>query len=114
MDDPSTILDRHSRIMVWYLPHIFAPYWVVCAFVILVYAFSKLVSAAQINLNDGTKIIRPQLDAFMQSCNTDGGSSWHNSGFCPPPGGGEFGARVLNMSPGWFQQSHDVSCFVCL
>ena len=25
MDKPSTILDRHGRIMVWYLPHIFAP-----------------------------------------------------------------------------------------
>jgi len=25
MDEPSTILDRHGRIMVWYLPHIFAP-----------------------------------------------------------------------------------------
>jgi hypothetical protein len=29
MDEPATILDRHGHIMVWYLPHIFAPYRVV-------------------------------------------------------------------------------------
>jgi hypothetical protein len=40
------------------------------------------------------------------------GDSWRRSGFCPSPEGGEFGAGVLNMSPGWFQQSHDVSCFL--
>jgi hypothetical protein len=26
MDEPSAILDQHGHIMVWYLPHIFAPY----------------------------------------------------------------------------------------
>jgi hypothetical protein len=30
MYEPSTILDRHGRIMVWYLPDIFAPCRVVC------------------------------------------------------------------------------------
>jgi hypothetical protein len=39
------------------------------------------------------------------------GDAWRSSGFLPPPGGGEFGAGVLNMSPGWFQQSHEVSLF---
>jgi hypothetical protein len=59
----------------------------------------------------GTKILRPRLDTFMRSCMADG-DSWRRSGFCPSPEGGEFGAGVLNMSPGWFQQSHDVSCFL--
>ena len=61
----------------------------------------------------GTKILRPQLDTFIQSCMVNG-DTWRNSGFLPPPGGGEFGAGVLNMSPGWFQQSHEVSHFILL
>lgn len=36
MDEPCTILDRCGRIMLWYLPHIFAPYRVVCILIILV------------------------------------------------------------------------------
>jgi hypothetical protein len=64
----------------------------------------------QMNSAAGTEILRPQLDAFMRSCMANG-DSWWNSGFCPPPGGGKFGAGVLNMSPGWFQQSHEVSYF---
>jgi hypothetical protein len=60
---------------------------------------------AQIDLNGGTKNLRPQLDSAMRSCI---GSSWRNSAFRPSP---EFGAGVLNMSPGWFQRAHDVSLF---
>jgi hypothetical protein len=30
MVEPSTILDRHGRIMVWYLPNIFSPCQIVC------------------------------------------------------------------------------------
>jgi hypothetical protein len=49
----------------------------------------------------------------MRSCMADG-DTWRNSGFMPPPGGGEFGAGVLNMPPGWFQQSHEVSLIISL
>ena len=66
----------------------------------------------QTESTDGTKILQPQLDVFMRTAmaNRD---SWRNSGFRPPPGGGDFGAGVLNMSPGWFQQSHEVTLSVC-
>ena len=49
----------------------------------------------------------------MRSCMADG-DTWRNSGFMPPPGGGKFGAGVLNMPPGWFQQSHEVSLIISL
>lgn len=45
---------------------------------------------------------------MLQSCDADDGSAWRNGGFHPPADGGEFGAGVLNMSPGWFQQSQEV------
>ena len=67
----------------------------------------------QTESTDGTKILRPQLDVFMRSIGGKG-DSWRKSGFHPPSGGGDFGAGVLNMSPGWFQQSHDVSLSVCI
>ena len=66
----------------------------------------------QIDLDEGTKILRPQLDLAMHSCSAGMTSSWRNNAFHPPSDGGEFGAGVLNMSPGWFQQSQDVSLFL--
>ena len=35
--------------------------------------------------------------------------TWKHSAFDPPADGREFGARALNMSPGWFQLLQDVS-----
>jgi hypothetical protein len=49
----------------------------------------------------------------MHLCAADG-DSWRKSGFRPLPGGDLFGAGVLNMSPGWFQQSHEVSLYISL
>ena len=65
---------------------------------------SSTLIDVQVDLNDGTKILRPQLDLAIQSSgNADAKLSWCNSAFFPLPNGGEFGAGVLNMSPGWFQ-----------
>jgi hypothetical protein len=36
MDEPCTILDQYGRIIMWYLPHLFAPRWVVCILIISV------------------------------------------------------------------------------
>jgi len=38
-------------------------------------------------------------------------AAWRSSHFLCPSGGGEFGARFLDMSRGWFQQSHEVCLF---
>ena len=57
-----------------------------------------------------TVALRRPLDSFMTSLNASSAtSSWCHSLFNPPSGGGIFGSGVLNMSPGWFQQSQDVS-----
>lgn len=66
----------------------------------------------QTDLDEGTKILRPRLDLAIRSYNASVTSSWRNSAFHPPPDGGEFGAGVLNMSPGWFQRLQDVSLFL--
>lgn len=53
--------------------------------------------------------MRKPLDAFMKSLGKCVAPSWRHHLFNPPSGGGIFGSGVLNMSPGWFQQSQDVS-----
>jgi hypothetical protein len=107
---PATVLDRHGRIMVWYLPYIFSPHRVVCASAVLIRSTKcHSLTDVQTDLNDGTKVLRPQLDSMMQLCAKNIKSSWRDSTFYPPLDGGEFGAGVLNMSPGWFQRLQDVS-----
>ena len=109
-DEPATILDRHGRIMVWYLPFIFSMYRVVRVSINPIQLMDCLSSIyLQTDLNGGTKILRPQLDSVMQSFSTTDSTSWRRSKFDPPPDGGEFGAGVLDMSPGWFQRLQDVS-----
>ena len=34
-DEPSTVLDKHGRIMVWHLPKIYSPFRTVCIFLAL-------------------------------------------------------------------------------
>jgi len=107
---PATILDRHGRILVWYLPHIFSSCRVVRMSAILILLTKRhTLTNVQTDLNGGTKLLRPQLDHMMQLCGKNDKASWRNSAFFPPPDGGEFGAGVLNMSPGWFQRLQDVS-----
>lgn len=107
---PATILDRFGRIIVWYLPSIFSLHRVVCTSAVLIWLTKcHSLTIVQTDLNGGTKALRPRLDSMMQLCGKSDKSSWRNSAFCPPPDGGEFGAGVLNMSPGWFQQLQDVS-----
>jgi hypothetical protein len=110
LNEPATILDCHGHIMVWYLPYIFSMYRVVRVSISLIQSMNRPSSMyLQTDLNGGTKILRPQLDSVMQSFSTANCSSWRHSEFDPPPDGGEFGAGVLNMSPGWFQRLQDVS-----
>ena len=62
----------------------------------------------QNDLNAATLTVRHPLDSFMNSSRKKGSASWRHSLFNPLSNRGVFGAGVLNMSPGWFQQSQDV------
>jgi hypothetical protein len=109
LEEPATVLDMDGRIMLWHLPHIFSLYRVVRLFSSS--SFSNIEFSSQGDLNTATVALRRPLDSFMKSVDADT-TVWRHSLFDPPPGGGLFGAGVLNFSPGWFQQSHDVS-FPC-
>jgi hypothetical protein len=61
------------------------------------------------DLNSGTISLRKPLNDMINSLNDDEGTGWRNTLFCTPPDGGRFGAGVLNMSPAWFQRTHEVS-----
>ena len=71
--------------------------------------FLTCLTEKQNDLNAATVTVRCPLDSFMKSPRRTESASWRHSLFNPPLGGGIFGAGVLNMSPGWFQQSQDVS-----
>ncbi|KIM71853.1 hypothetical protein PILCRDRAFT_16668 [Piloderma croceum F 1598] len=93
IDIPATMLDQHGRIMVWYLPRIFSVY-------------------RMIDLDEGTKILRPQLDLAIRSYNASVTSCWRNSAFHPPPDGGEFGAgNPFNSVPANPGQSAHGACW---
>jgi hypothetical protein len=77
---------------------------VFCRFVL----FPICLTDQQNDLNAATLTVRHPLDSFMNSSRKKGSASWRHSLFNPPSNGGIFGAGVLNMSPGWFQQSQDV------
>jgi len=59
----------------------------------------------QNELNCATKDIRKPLDSMMSSSNSSTNPGWRNSHFHPGPC---FGSGTLNMSPAWFQNSHEV------
>jgi hypothetical protein len=107
-NEPATVLDRHGRIILWYLPLVFSRYRVVMLFTVL-FCFLTCLTEQQNDLNAATLTVRRPLDSFMKSPRQTKSASWRHSLFNPPLGGGIFGAGVLNMSPGWFQQSQDVS-----
>jgi hypothetical protein len=75
--------------------------------------FMMCLMESQNDLNAATVSVRHPLDSFITSLSKKESTSWRHTLFEPPSGGGVFGAGVLNMSPGWFQQSQDVStsCF---
>lgn len=105
-EEPATVLDRDGHIMLWHLPRIYSLYRVVHLFSSS--SFSGIEFGSQGDLNTATIALRKPLDSFMKSLDANT-TVWRHSLFDPPPGGGLFGAGVLNFSPGWFQQSHDVS-----
>lgn len=108
--EPATVLDQHGHIILWHLPFIFSHYRMVNTFCFFVILNPQYLTDPQSDLSAATVAVRRPLDSFMKSLHRNSKTpSWRHSLFDPPSGGGIFGAGVLNMSPGWFQQSQDVS-----
>lgn len=116
IEEPATVLDRHNRIVLWYLPCLFSLRRIVrfCSFSsasAFQYIYFCSLIVPQDNLNSATVALRQPLNSFMNSLDADTTTVWRHSLFDTPPEGGLFGAGVLNMSPGWFQQAKDVSFY---
>ncbi|KZP34058.1 hypothetical protein FIBSPDRAFT_881510 [Athelia psychrophila] len=93
IDCPSTIVDEHGRVILWYLPDIIAPFRVAA-------------------FNEGVKGVRDPLQSSVQElAGKDKCSAWRFDHFQPPTGGDDFGSGCLNLSPGWFQQGHECQEF---
>ena len=63
-----------SEVMMWYLPCIFSVHPMVHIFISLILLMNLI--NVQIDLDEGTKILQPQLDLAMHSCSAGMTSSW--------------------------------------
>lgn len=65
--------------------------------------------------NNTIRALRDPICSSVRDVSANGRhGNWRLNNFHPPAGGGEFGSGCLNLSPGWFQQGHEVCLFVAL
>ncbi|KAG2109049.1 uncharacterized protein F5147DRAFT_652614 [Suillus discolor] len=83
--EPTTLVDKHGRILAWYLPKILMP-------------------DRMEHINESIKILRPVLDHSLPKPTEQAKQPWRSQGFVIPSGGGEFGAGQVTMCPGGFMQ----------
>lgn len=61
------------------------------------------------SFNKSVQSIRDPLQSSVPSMPANvKAPTWRCDNFRPPAGDGVFGAGCLNLSPGWFQQGHEV------
>ncbi|KAG1840334.1 hypothetical protein F4604DRAFT_1924203 [Suillus subluteus] len=84
---PATLVDRHGRILMVYLPNILSP--------------SRLDY-----INNATSSLRDSLLDTLPPI-SDQKKSWRDDGFVLPEGGGEFGAGRITVSPAYFMQRQE-------
>ncbi|KAG0694117.1 hypothetical protein DFH29DRAFT_880933, partial [Suillus ampliporus] len=84
---PATIVDRHGRILMVYLPNILSP------------ARLEYVNNATSGLQNSLLDTLPPI--------SDQKKSWRDDGFVVPEGGGEFGAGRITVSPAYFMQRQE-------
>lgn len=64
----------------------------------------------QIEFNNTVMALKGPLEASLPQEGLCKRPTWRQDHYQIPPNGGLFSAGTLNMSPAWFQQSHDMSC----
>ena len=104
IDKPTTIVDRHGKILVWYLPDILHPGRTV-SFVLTFLVFLDVFSPSlQARFNISLSSLKPVLaDSPVQL------QSWRFRNFLPPKGEAKFGVGVISIAPGKFMIGHQVS-----
>ncbi|KAG2131916.1 hypothetical protein BD769DRAFT_1666385 [Suillus cothurnatus] len=86
--EPTTLVDKHGRILTWYLPEI-------------------LMADRVEHVNESIKLLRPVLDQSFPKATEQEKGPWRSQGFAIPSGGGEFGAGRVTLCPGGFMQQHE-------
>ncbi|KAG1864359.1 hypothetical protein F4604DRAFT_1928801 [Suillus subluteus] len=85
--EPTTLVDKHRRILTWYLSEILMPDRVE-------------------HVNESIKLLRPVLDQSFPKATEQEKQPWHSQGFIIPSGRGEFGAGRVTLCLGGFMQCH--------
>ncbi|KAG1747474.1 hypothetical protein EDB19DRAFT_1905614 [Suillus lakei] len=88
ISEPATFVDRHGRILAWYLPEIMVPDRMDC-------------------VNQSIKLLRPALDQSLPKPTQKAKQPWRSQGFVMPSSGGEFGVGRVTLCPGGFMQRHE-------
>ncbi|KAG2089642.1 hypothetical protein BD769DRAFT_1679874 [Suillus cothurnatus] len=81
-------VDRHRRILAWYLPEIMVP-------------------DRMDHVNQSIKLLRPALDQSLSKPTQKAKQPWHSQGFVMPSGGGEFGVGRVTLCSRGFMQHHE-------
>ncbi|KAG2108756.1 uncharacterized protein F5147DRAFT_652738 [Suillus discolor] len=92
ISEPATFVDRHGRILAWYLPEIMVP-------------------DRMDRVNQSIKLLRPALDQSLPKPTQKAKQPWRSQGFVMPSGGGEFGVGRVTLCPGGFMQRHEVTSY---
>ena len=104
IDKPTTIVDRHGKILVWYLPDILHPGRTVSfvqTFLVILDIFSSFLQA---RFNISLSSLKPVLAESPVQL-----QSWRFQNFLPPEGEAKFGVGVISIAPGRFMIGHQVS-----
>ncbi|KAG1841840.1 hypothetical protein F4604DRAFT_1939205 [Suillus subluteus] len=88
ISEPTMFVDKHGRILAWYLPEI-------------------LVPDRMEHINSSIKSLRSVLDRSLPKATQEEKCPWRSQGFIIPSGGGEFGAGRVTLCPGGFMQRHE-------
>ncbi|KAG1764090.1 hypothetical protein EV702DRAFT_1051462 [Suillus placidus] len=90
--EPTTLVDKHGRILTWYLPEILMADRVEC-------------------VNESIKLLRPVLDQSFPKATEKEKQPWRSQGFVIPSSGGEFGVGRVTLCPGGFMQWHEPEAY---
>lgn len=107
MSDPGVIVDKHGIILVWYLPGILMESRQVGLFAVF-RCNSKPV--LQNDIIKATEKLNPLLKKSLTEAND---ADWRNNKRNFKQAEAHLCLGSINISPGWFQQGHEVSVSAC-
>ena len=103
IDKPTTLVDWHGRMLVWFFPDILCSGRTV-SFSPDFAGYLGYTHALQAKFNTTVRNLKPVLvDPSTKS------KSWRAQNFIPPKGENKFGVGAISITPGTFMVGHKVS-----